>query len=181
MLSVLAIASIASTAVLGNTQTAYAGLSECTLSPIEVRLTLDKGESSELIAKILDCDSVRSETRTNPNDCRNKGINVFFGNFESNPNQLKLDETIINTDGAPGQTHCDVTFITQFVNEDPEDIQVQKIWIETTPEPTVVGGELLPIDSTALILAGAQSFSWMIPVILSGIGIGLFVVSRKSA
>ncbi len=44
----------------------------------------------------------------------------------------------------------------------------------------VVGGELLPIDSTALILAGAQSFSWMIPVILSGIGIGLFVVSRKS-
>ncbi len=43
-----------------------------------------------------------------------------------------------------------------------------------------VGGELLSIDSTALILAGAQSFSWMIPVLLSGIGIGLFVVSRKS-
>ena len=44
----------------------------------------------------------------------------------------------------------------------------------------VVGGELLSIDSSALILAGAQSFSWMIPLILSGIGIGLFVVSRKS-
>ena len=44
----------------------------------------------------------------------------------------------------------------------------------------VVGGDLLPIGSTALILAGAQSFSWMIPVLLSGIGIGLFVVSRKS-
>jgi len=43
-----------------------------------------------------------------------------------------------------------------------------------------VGGELLPIDTTALLLAGAQSFSWMIPVVLSGIGIGLFVVSRKS-
>jgi len=42
-----------------------------------------------------------------------------------------------------------------------------------------VGGELIPIESTSLILAGAQSFSWMIPVILSGIGIGLFVVSRK--
>jgi len=45
---------------------------------------------------------------------------------------------------------------------------------------TSVGGELLPIDSTALLLAGAQTFSWMIPVVLSGIGIGLFVVSRKS-
>jgi len=44
----------------------------------------------------------------------------------------------------------------------------------------VVGGELLPIDSTALLLAGAQTFSWMIPVVLSVLGIGLFVVSRKS-
>jgi len=46
--------------------------------------------------------------------------------------------------------------------------------------PDVVGGEFLPIDSTALLLAGAQTFSWMIPLVLSGIGIGLFVVSRKS-
>ena len=44
----------------------------------------------------------------------------------------------------------------------------------------VVGGEIIPIESTSLILAGVQSFSWMIPVVLSGIGIGLFAVSRKS-
>jgi len=44
----------------------------------------------------------------------------------------------------------------------------------------MVGGEILSIDSTALVLAGAQSFSWMIPVVLSVLGIGLFVVSRKS-
>jgi len=30
-----------------------------------------------------------------------------------------------------------------------------------------------------LLVAGAQSFSWMIPVVLSAIGIGLFVL-RKS-
>ena len=48
------------------------------------------------------------------------------------------------------------------------------------PCPVVVGGEFLSIDSTALILAGAQTFSWMIPVVLSVLGIGLFVVSRKS-
>jgi len=47
-------------------------------------------------------------------------------------------------------------------------------------EPVVVGGTLIPIDATSLILAGAQSFSWMIPVVLSVLGIGLFVVSRKS-
>jgi len=44
----------------------------------------------------------------------------------------------------------------------------------------LVGGELIPIEQTSLLLAGTQSFSWMIPVVLSVIGIGLFVVSRKS-
>jgi len=46
--------------------------------------------------------------------------------------------------------------------------------------PSIVGGKALPIEATSLILAGAQSFSWMIPVVLSGIGIGLFVVTRNS-
>jgi len=44
----------------------------------------------------------------------------------------------------------------------------------------VVGGELIPIETTSLLLASAQSFSWIIPVVLSVLGIGLFVVSRKS-
>ena len=43
-----------------------------------------------------------------------------------------------------------------------------------------IGGTLIPLDTTALLLAGAQTFSWMIPVLLSGIGIGLVLVSRKS-
>jgi len=43
----------------------------------------------------------------------------------------------------------------------------------------VIGGEIIPIDTTSLLIAGAQSFSWMIPVVLSLLGIGLFVVSRK--
>jgi len=43
-----------------------------------------------------------------------------------------------------------------------------------------VGGKIIPIETTSLLLAGAQTFSWMIPVILSVLGIGLFVVSRKS-
>jgi len=53
--------------------------------------------------------------------------------------------------------------------------------VPTEPPVTpVIGGEIIPIETTSLILAGAQSFSWMIPVVLSVLGIGLFVVSRKS-
>ncbi len=44
----------------------------------------------------------------------------------------------------------------------------------------VVGGEIIPIETTSLLLVGAQTFSWMIPVVLSVLGIGLFVASRKS-
>jgi len=47
-------------------------------------------------------------------------------------------------------------------------------------EPRVtVGGELIPIDTTSLLLAGTYSTAaWMIPVIVSVIGIGI-VIARK--
>ena len=48
------------------------------------------------------------------------------------------------------------------------------------PPGGTVGGTLIPIDTTALVLAGAQSFSWMIPAVVSIVGIAVFVVSRKS-
>jgi len=45
----------------------------------------------------------------------------------------------------------------------------------------VVGGHGGPIDKTALMVTGAQlNASWMIPVLVSAIGIGVFVVTRKS-
>jgi len=64
---------------------------------------------------------------------------------------------------------------------------ITQSFIEVHQYPTVqiienggpVGGEFLPLETTSLILAGAQTFSWMIPVVLSIVGIGLFVVSRK--
>jgi len=42
-----------------------------------------------------------------------------------------------------------------------------------------IGGELLPIDTTALLLSGVQTnAAWLIPVIVSVIGIGI-VIARK--
>ena len=52
---------------------------------------------------------------------------------------------------------------------------------QTAPDPVCaeVGGVIVPLENTSLLVAGAQSFSWMIPVVLSVLGIGLFVF-RKS-
>ena len=57
--------------------------------------------------------------------------------------------------------------------------QIRDGEIDPDPDDAKVGGELIPIESTALLLAGVQTFSWMIPVVLSVLGIGLFAVSRK--
>ena len=44
----------------------------------------------------------------------------------------------------------------------------------------LVGGTMIPIDTTALLLAGVQSISmWMIPVVAAGIVIGVFVIKRR--
>ncbi len=43
-----------------------------------------------------------------------------------------------------------------------------------------IGGISIPIDQSALLLAGVSSVSmWMIPVVIAGIGIGVFVIKRR--
>jgi hypothetical protein len=45
----------------------------------------------------------------------------------------------------------------------------------------LVGGTSIPIDQSALLLAGASSVSmWMIPVVIAGIGIGVFVIKKRN-
>ncbi len=43
-----------------------------------------------------------------------------------------------------------------------------------------VGGDIIPLDSTMVLTAGAQyTAAWMIPVIVSGIGIAVYLVKRR--
>ncbi len=50
---------------------------------------------------------------------------------------------------------------------------------DSEPGPDV-GGTLLQINTTPLLLAGAQmTASWVIPVIAAGAGIGLVLLRRK--
>ena len=52
--------------------------------------------------------------------------------------------------------------------------------IEITALFPGVGGELLTIDTTALLLAGMQTnLAWIVPVALSAVGIGVLLVRRK--
>ena len=55
-----------------------------------------------------------------------------------------------------------------------EDFDLKKIHI-----PVMIGGTIMPADSTALLLAGAElNAIWILPAI-AAIGIGAFIVSSK--
>jgi hypothetical protein len=43
----------------------------------------------------------------------------------------------------------------------------------------LIGGKIIPIDATSLLLASAQNTTWLIPLVLSAAGIGLVLVKRK--
>ena len=75
-------------------------------------------------------------------------------------------------------------------NPDLEEISIERepfielsavrIWT-TSFDDIPIGGTNIPIDQTALLLAGVQSISmWMIPVVIAGIGIGVFVIKRRN-
>ena len=97
----------------------------------------------------------------------------------SEGNSLTFDEDNLTISADPSNTEDVIVFVDgmQIILSPGEMITLPSPPPPTTP---TVGGEFLPIETTSLILAGAQSFSWMIPVIVSAVGIGLFVVSRKS-
>ena len=80
-----------------------------------------------------------------------------------------------------GNGDLTIGFNLVFNTAGPNGVGVEQIVITGDGDlDREVGGEFLPIETTSLLLAGAQTFSWMIPVVLSVLGIGLFVVSSKS-
>jgi len=108
------------------------------------------------------------------------------------PNDFHAADVLIQTPDGVFTGNCDIdvpeppNFEISFDIVDDEVVctpgSSTLVFLSLIPKPIPqpVGGELIPIETTSLILAGVQTFSWMIPVLLSGIGIGLFVVSRKS-
>ena len=48
------------------------------------------------------------------------------------------------------------------------------------PDQPAVGGQIIQIDSAALLLSGVQTnATWLLPVVLSVVGIGLVLVRKK--
>ncbi|MFB5630260.1 MAG: hypothetical protein ACE5RN_01575 [Nitrosopumilaceae archaeon] len=115
------------------------------------------------------------------------GSNIVFvgnplGNFVLN--DLDADEFIdaaydvslaLSNEGFSLGAGESVVYVTKTVFGDgsPEDVEIDP------PTEEVVGGITLRIDTLALLIAGAQSFTWIIPLSLSILGVGLFLVKGR--
>ena len=77
---------------------------------------------------------------------------------------------------------CGDTFVWQGMEtcEPPNTSTCDAVCMSISLPPSpVVGGEFLGVDTTAVLVAGTHSLaSWMIPVIVSGIGFAI-VIARK--
>jgi hypothetical protein len=110
---------------------------------------------------------------------------AFAGNIACNPGQYI--EGVMCLD-CPAGSFCPDT-VERF--DCPPGTSSQSGAVECTPETNLppiidtndvfVGGKIISIDATSLLLAATKSFSWMIPVVLSVIVIGIIVVKKSES
>jgi len=92
------------------------------------------------------------------------------------PEDAGLDDTV---DSDPDVNTGKTGIITVESGQSDTTVDAGMIQIDGEPSPQPVGGSLIPIDTTMLLLAGTQmTASWMIPVIVAGIGFAI-VIARK--
>jgi len=124
-------------------------------------------------------------------------IRLYFDGVEVGDGTAKTGNILYastNSNDLGIGTYLILTFTTLFFTGDVDEVEIfDRVLSESEIfaiydagsagkcKDVVVGGTIIPIDQSALLLAGAQSISmWMIPVILAGAGIGVFVIKRRN-
>jgi len=115
-------------------------------------------------------------------DDGSNGVKIKDGTRDS---QVPNDEGFIEEWRCePNPDFEDIFFI--LTNNEVSNIEIHTVSkdVPPTPTPPKVGGELLPIDSTTLVLAGLQTSAiWMLPVLagVAGSAFGiLYIKSRRN-
>ncbi|HLC24811.1 MAG TPA: hypothetical protein VJJ25_04200 [Nitrosopumilaceae archaeon] len=87
---------------------------------------------------------------------------------------------LVDADVNGNASHCvfDGLFGLNLVDFDPSDRKLSLAGRILTPD--AIGGEIISLDKTALLLAGVQSsFIWIMPAIIVGVGVVIFKLKRN--
>jgi len=165
--------------VAGMTSPAFAGQPfACTITEGDMlRIQLPAGEEVT-IPKTIDCNDEidAAGVGLDVGECAALGITLSFSDVVVGLNGLTLDETFTNDSLGNDEGHCiqvwEMRAVTGVVI-----LLEQELWFN---EPQVAG-QLLPLDSTALFLAGIQSMTvWMVPTVLGLAGAGVYLVKFRA-
>ena len=188
--------------VVGMTSTAYASLIGDTIHfKLGGVITLCEGDvvvvdpGVEIICFLssvdIDGDSIWFETVSSfPNGTPIAGVTYEFTDLDwvDNSDAIIIGVEIVSPTNIPVGTPVFDDHSISITNLSfPLDCGVESSCIAEwhldiqTNHGQAIGGTYIPIDQSALLLAGVQSVSmWMIPVVIAGIGIGVFVIKRRN-
>ena len=108
-----------------------------------------------------------------------KGANVLPCNLASEGQIEGL--TIWMFECQPNPDHESIRFERTDFTPGALSVTIWTTSFDANVEPPQVAGELLPLDSTALFLAGIQSMTvWMIPTVLGLAGAGVYLVKFRA-
>jgi len=120
-------------------------------------------------------------------NCNGQELVTLDGSGSSDPEGDALDFTWrelpggseIATGAQPSVSFATGIHTIELTVEDPAGATDSDTVVIEVIACTPVGGELIPLDSTMILVAGTQyTAAWMIPIIVSAIGIGI-VIARK--
>jgi hypothetical protein len=166
--------------VAGMTSPAFAGPPqpfECTILEGDLLSVQLPAGGQVTIPKNVECnDVIVGPTPIEAGECLLLGVGITISNAVVVPNQITFDETFFD-DGLGGdEGHCIQVWKVTSVNGDVVILE-QELWFN---EPQVAG-ELLPIMSSALVIAGVSTIAvWMIPTVLGLAGVGVYLVKFRA-
>jgi len=164
--------------VAGMTSPAFAQEPEIECTIIQNQMVdMQIGENEKvLIPKTIECDSVINALAIGDDTCEINNPLGFSDLSGLGTNTITFDEIVENA-GNLNEEHCTIKW--SVAGEAANTSVTQELWFNV-PEEQPVAGELLPLDTSALMIAGLTSMTvWMVPTIAGLAGVGVYLVKFR--
>ena len=209
LFSLLAVASIAFTGVLGNTQSAYAGPDLCDPDPLCSSTEVcdpNTGQCVPVDGTVTKTCTPNSQLEpgtiewkwkvTNTSPAISLGVSCDGVSTINGPEMQDDLGTILSAGGMATNTWTEPalaagSYSNEIICTFTEPVSGTTLFQRTAsdtcdedgnqvPPAPPVAGELLPLDNSALMIAGLSSMSlWMIPTVLGLAGAGVYLVKFR--
>jgi hypothetical protein len=144
---------------------------------VDIQLPAD---GQYLVHKVIQCnDNILQGTSQNTSECSSVGIGIGFEPGGTTiGGTITQDETLTNLSLGDNEGHCTVSWTINLVSGEVN--LEQEFWFNV-PQTTSVAGQLLPLDSTALLIGGLSSMSvFMIPAVAGIAGAAVYLVKFRA-